>query len=92
MSNARAQAFGVVVRGDCGALLHGGADDHHVADHRRRGVDADLAGLEIDRLLGAAHGTTPTLRSTMAVGVPNPFTSGAGLGVELDQPDSPVVT
>src|SRR5439155_26059554 len=49
------QALGVVVAGDCRALLHGGADDHHVADHRRRGVDADLAGLEIDLLLGATH-------------------------------------
>ncbi len=76
------QALGVVVAGDGRALLHGGADDHHVAHHRRRGMDADLAGLEIDRLLGAAHDADFQIND--AVGA-EAIHQRAGLGVELDQ-------
>ena len=37
------------------SLPERGADDHDVAGDRRRRVQADLAGLEIDLLLVAVH-------------------------------------
>ena len=44
------QTLGVVVRGDGGALAHRGPDDHGVFHHDRCRVNADLTGLQIDRL------------------------------------------
>ena len=44
------QPFGVVVRDDREAFLERRADEHHVVDDGRRRVQADFAGLEIDRL------------------------------------------
>src|SRR5262249_49193689 len=42
------EALRVVVRRHRRALAHRGADDDHVLHDERRGVHADLAGLEID--------------------------------------------
>ena len=45
--------------GTVAALAHGRANDHDVAGHGRRCVDADLPGIEVDLLVVAFHHPIP---------------------------------
>ena len=60
------KAFRVVVGADGCPFAERGADDHDVLYHRRRRVQTDLAGLQIDLLAGAEHGALFQIEHTVA--------------------------
>ena len=77
------ETLGVVVGLDGHALLHRRADEDRVPDDGGRGVQPDLAGLEIDLLAVALHDADLQIHdAVLAEGRDH----RAGLGVERDQP------
>src|SRR5207253_609309 len=77
------QTLGVVVRGDGRPFAHGRTDNGNVADDRGSGVDADLAGFEVDLLVLALHNSDFQIDNATVAEGRNHF---AGFRVQLDEP------